>query len=87
MQERQEERTIESLKEMLATAIALGMACSPDLISGSVLDEERSSIVGQMKALHRAVGVFLESAGIEKSADDALPVFQELVSQLPTGVS
>lgn len=85
MNEEQEKKNVDSLREMLATAISLGMICSNNLIAGSILDEKRKDIVVKMEDLYHSISAFLAVSGIEVSADEALPVFKELVSQLSTG--
>lgn len=73
----------DAMKEMVASAVMLGLSCSAQSMQGSILDESNDDIVQKIMSLHRATGDFLIIAGLDNTADEIMPLFREIIFQLP----
>ncbi|PHM28004.1 hypothetical protein [Xenorhabdus budapestensis] len=85
MEGKVEDSVINALKEMMARAVMLGLSCSENKMQGSILDEQNVDIVSKLMSLYESTNHFLTVAGIEKAADEILPLYKEIISQLPEG--
>ncbi|WP_319925458.1 hypothetical protein [Xenorhabdus littoralis] len=85
MESKVEDSVINALKEMMAKAVMLGLSCSEDKMQGSILQEKNTDIVSKLTSLYQSTNNFLAVAGIDKSADEILPLYNEIISQLPEG--
>ncbi|WP_340621274.1 hypothetical protein [Xenorhabdus siamensis] len=78
-----EDSVINILKEMMAKAVMFGLSCSENKMQVSILDDQNVDIVSKLMSLYESTNHFLTVAGIEKSADEILPLYKEVISQLP----
>ncbi|MCC8366066.1 hypothetical protein J8V57_07190 [Xenorhabdus sp. PB61.4] len=81
--DKKEDSFINALKEMMAKAMMLGLSCSENKMQVSILDDQNIEIVSKLISLYESTNNFLVIAGIEKSADEILPLYKEIISQLP----
>lgn len=85
MQQPSEEAVKDSIKEMLASAMALGMAFSDKQIVGDLYDSQHVSLINDIEVLAESVKQFLNVNNLgDVSVEDLLPLYKEIVTQLPT---
>ncbi|KMW74684.1 hypothetical protein TI10_02645 [Photorhabdus luminescens subsp. luminescens] len=83
MEGKDEDLVINALKEVMARAVMLGLSCSENKMQGSILDEQNADIVSKFMSLYQSTDKFLTAVGITKTADEILPLYKEIISQIP----
>ncbi len=80
------EIVVDSLKNMLARAMLLGMSVGQKGISDSVFDEKNSGLVFDVASLAESTHKFLLASGLDQvETDSVIPLYKEISTQRPLG--